>query len=189
MSTTLLTVGLACIMAAIVGGGLKAFQIEIPALRSLTRQVMLATFGLALLLAAYAIQQSAKPKPQPSPLPQLTMSTWTLHDAIDETGTDYSGSTLKFEHQDESKDGLEFKGFFEWMVRGQRRGTEVFTGHYDRSTRILMFEGHETSNPSVLTPGSYSAVLSEDLRVLRDGTWGNVENKPTGYTGHWIATR
>jgi hypothetical protein len=50
MATTLLTAGLACLIAAIVGGGLKAWGIEIPALQSLKRQVLLASLGIALAL-------------------------------------------------------------------------------------------------------------------------------------------
>ena len=53
MGTTLLTTGLACILAAIVGGGLKAFGIEISILKSGKRQALLAIFGLILLVGAY----------------------------------------------------------------------------------------------------------------------------------------
>jgi hypothetical protein len=52
MATTLLTAGIACIVAAIVGGGLKAFGLEIPALASSRRQIGLGLFGAALLAAA-----------------------------------------------------------------------------------------------------------------------------------------
>lgn len=49
MQTTLLTAGIACVIAAIVGGGLKAFEIEMPVLNSRVRQVILASFGLLLI--------------------------------------------------------------------------------------------------------------------------------------------
>jgi hypothetical protein len=58
MTTILITTGLACIIAAIVGGGLKAFNIEVPALHSTTRQIMLAIFGVALLVASSRYQDS-----------------------------------------------------------------------------------------------------------------------------------
>lgn len=61
MSTTLLTTGLACIIAAIIGGGLKAFGIEIPTLQSGKRQGLLATFGLILTIAAYYVQAPVQP--------------------------------------------------------------------------------------------------------------------------------
>jgi hypothetical protein len=51
METTLLTTGIVCIIAAIVGGGLKAFAIEIPVLDSGRRQAMLGAFGVLLLAA------------------------------------------------------------------------------------------------------------------------------------------
>jgi hypothetical protein len=57
MSTTLLTTGLACMIAAIVGGGLRAFGVEIPLLQSAKRQGLLAGFGLILLVAAYAVAE------------------------------------------------------------------------------------------------------------------------------------
>jgi hypothetical protein len=47
---TLVSAGIACIIAAIVGGGLKAFGIEIPALNSIKRQLLLAGFGGLLIL-------------------------------------------------------------------------------------------------------------------------------------------
>ena len=52
-ANTLLTAGLVCIIAAVIGGGLKAFGIEIPALQSTTRQILLGTLGLILLSGTY----------------------------------------------------------------------------------------------------------------------------------------
>jgi hypothetical protein len=49
MDTVLLTTGLACVIAAIVGGGLKAFGMELPILRSLPRQVLLGAVRIALI--------------------------------------------------------------------------------------------------------------------------------------------
>jgi len=65
MSTTLLTAGIACFIAAIVGGGLKAFGIEIPVLNSRFRQLALGGFGIILtfagfLLDIYPSRQSSK---------------------------------------------------------------------------------------------------------------------------------
>jgi hypothetical protein len=66
MENTLLTVGLACIVAAIVGGGLKAFGLEIPLLRTLPRQLVLGAFGVVLLV----ISMQIKPKPPVPTQPQ-----------------------------------------------------------------------------------------------------------------------
>ena len=52
MVTTLITTGLACIIAAIVGGQLKALGLEFPILQSGKRQAFLAGVGVFLLLAA-----------------------------------------------------------------------------------------------------------------------------------------
>jgi len=49
LSTTLITAGVACIIAAIIGGGLKAFGIEIPLLQSKKRQVLLGILGIILI--------------------------------------------------------------------------------------------------------------------------------------------
>jgi hypothetical protein len=42
--------GLACLIAALVGGGLKAFGIEIPILKSVARQIALGLLGLILII-------------------------------------------------------------------------------------------------------------------------------------------
>jgi phage shock protein PspC (stress-responsive transcriptional regulator) len=64
-ANTLLTTGLACIIAAIIGGGLKAFGIEIAVLRSWKRQTLLAMFGAMLTIAGYVIQRPAMPESGP----------------------------------------------------------------------------------------------------------------------------
>src|SRR5438046_1631560 len=78
MTTTLLSAGIACVIAAIVGGGLKAFGVEIPVLASAKRQAILAVFGCGLVIAAYvqygAMTTRTPVKPagvrnQPSPVP------------------------------------------------------------------------------------------------------------------------
>lgn len=53
MDEIMLKTGLACMITAIIGGGLKAFGISFPVFRSAFRQLTLATFGLALVLAAF----------------------------------------------------------------------------------------------------------------------------------------
>lgn len=50
MNTTLILVGVVCIIAAVVGGGLKALGIELPAIESVRRQIMLAIIGLILVV-------------------------------------------------------------------------------------------------------------------------------------------
>ena len=49
MNETLLYTGVACILAAIVGGGFKGLGIEVPLVATLRRQALLAVSGLALV--------------------------------------------------------------------------------------------------------------------------------------------
>lgn len=72
METILLSAGIACLIAAIVGGGLKAFGIEIPLLQSLTRQIILGVLGVVLVVVSFAtssppIPPDTKTSPTPSP--------------------------------------------------------------------------------------------------------------------------
>ena len=64
MNNVLLSAGAACIIAAIVGGGAKAFGVEIPVLSSVRRQLALGIVGIGFLAAAYFVGTgSAGPKP------------------------------------------------------------------------------------------------------------------------------
>jgi hypothetical protein len=49
MKTQLLLAGVACVVAAVVGGGLKLLGAEIPLISSTRRQLVLAVIGVALL--------------------------------------------------------------------------------------------------------------------------------------------
>lgn len=66
MQNNLLVVGIARIIGALVGGGLKAFTIEIiPLLSSVCRQIMVGVFGAVLLVLNFALwrknESSASP--------------------------------------------------------------------------------------------------------------------------------
>lgn len=50
MQATLVTLGVVAVMAAIVGGGLKAAHVELPVLNSIVRQVLLGVFGGVLII-------------------------------------------------------------------------------------------------------------------------------------------
>ena len=54
MNSTLLVAGLVCVIAAIIGGGLEWVGIKIPGVASLKRQLLLGSFGIILIFAAYA---------------------------------------------------------------------------------------------------------------------------------------
>lgn len=64
MDSTLLLLGIACIIAAIVGGGLKAVGFEFPALSSIGRQIGLAALGVILVLVSRSYAPNV-PKAQP----------------------------------------------------------------------------------------------------------------------------
>jgi hypothetical protein len=53
MATTLLTTGLLCVIAAIVGGGIEALGGKVPVIQSTKRQTVLGLFGMILLLGAW----------------------------------------------------------------------------------------------------------------------------------------
>ena len=198
MEATLLTVGLACLMAAIVGGGLKAFGVEIPALASGWRQIALGALGI--LLASYGMLLARPPaalpgKPTVDASAVLTRGTWTLIRAIDDGGKDWSNSTLKFTSQEEVSDGFRVAGYFEWRLDDVLVGREQFDGHYQPSQAQVILEGRSVTqehgaNGAILGPGSYSAKLSPDGRALTDGTWGTVTGvADANVRGRWEATR
>lgn len=54
MGDTLLIVGVACIIAAVVGGGFKGLGVQIPIVSSATRQLALAALGLILVAVGIA---------------------------------------------------------------------------------------------------------------------------------------
>lgn len=63
LEATLVTAGIVLLAAAIVGGGLKAFNIEVPGLDSIVRQAMLGTFGAVLLVIGLIGVGSDEPGP------------------------------------------------------------------------------------------------------------------------------
>jgi hypothetical protein len=56
MSDKLIEFGIVCVAAAIVGGGFKAFGVEVPLIGSYLRQILLALFGAALLIAGIKLR-------------------------------------------------------------------------------------------------------------------------------------
>jgi hypothetical protein len=203
MENTLLGVGIACVIAAIVGGGLKAFGMEIPLVNSNKRQLLLSLFGLVLIAVSIAqgdgplIREadiSSKTKADARPRPNLSYGTWTLHKAIDDAGKNWSNSTLRFTSQEETSDGLMLRGAFDWRLENIEIGTEEFTGHYVEAKRQIFLEGNaikEDAHPgqAILAIGSYSAVVSLDERSLVDGRWGSTMQNDPGAAGKWEATR
>lgn len=65
MQSTLIVAGVAFVGAAIVGGGLVAFKIEVPLVDSLPRQILLGLFGVALLTVGFVFDGSGGEKGAP----------------------------------------------------------------------------------------------------------------------------
>ena len=62
MSSTLLLLGIACVIAAVVGGGLKAVGFEFPGLSSIPRQILLAIVGIILIFASTLVDTDTDPE-------------------------------------------------------------------------------------------------------------------------------
>lgn len=90
MDATLLLLGIACIIAAIVGGGLRAVGFEFPPLKSLPRQIILAVLGVVLIAISRSIQPSTPPKPLVSNLSVTTLREYT----VDEGGLKVGASAF-----------------------------------------------------------------------------------------------
>ena len=70
MTTTLVTTGILCLIAAIVGGGLSGFGIQLPLLQSVRRQLLLGTLGICLIVAGMLAEIAPLPgPPTPTPVP------------------------------------------------------------------------------------------------------------------------
>jgi hypothetical protein len=80
MDNPFVVAGLACLIAAVVGGGLKAFGIEIPLLKSLARQVILGAFGALLLIFGLGVLRL--PKHTDPPKPVTIVKAWTNQKSI-----------------------------------------------------------------------------------------------------------
>ena len=74
MNESLLVAGIVCIVASIVGGGVKLLGAEVPVLNSFARQALLFTVGLAFLGGAYVSGRSSAPASSPGTLGPSTPS-------------------------------------------------------------------------------------------------------------------
>lgn len=68
MDTTLLILGVMCIVAAIVGGGIQAAGFKFPVISSLPRQALLLIVGIGLIVYSRTI---SSPPPPPTPGPAM----------------------------------------------------------------------------------------------------------------------
>ena len=127
-------------------------------------------------------------------LPALAYGTWTLRNARDEEGKNWSNSVLQFTAQEESPDGLTLRGRFTWRLDNTLIGREEITGRYVERTRQVILEGSAVTDlphagPERLAVGSYSAVVADDERALLRGRWGSTAQNEPGFAGEWEAVR
>ena len=94
MDNIFLGTGLACIIAAIVGGGLKAFGIEVPVFQSNPRQIALGVLGVALVVVGLNpnfVSRTLGPRPHnssgdvPASPPEVTAAAPTEATAVPAT--------------------------------------------------------------------------------------------------------
>jgi hypothetical protein len=130
------------------------------------------------------------PSTEITPIPNLTFGAWSIVNSIDDAGTDFSGSTLKFISQREIAGGMEATGFFEWRSGEQVLGREYVLANFDAATRQIFIEGKSVECPTGrLAVGSFSARVSDDGRQLLNGTWGDTPGNQRGVPGKWQARR
>ena len=137
---------------------------------------------------------AGSPVGSPRALPSLSYGTWTLRNARDEDGKNWSNSVLQITAQEEAPDGLRLRGRFTWRLDDVLVGTEEVAGRYVERTRLLVLEGSKVedvtnASPGRLAVGSYSAVLSPDERSLVSGHWGSTAQNEPGVAGGWEAVR
>jgi hypothetical protein len=80
MDNPFVVAGLACVIAAIVGGGLKAFGIEVPLLKSRTRQSVLGILGILLLTFGLGVLRLPKHTEPTKPVTLVTA--WSTPQSI-----------------------------------------------------------------------------------------------------------
>jgi hypothetical protein len=74
MDVTLISVGIACVFAAIVGGGLKALNVELPVLRRPIQYVLLTVVGVGLFGLGWYVHVQKPPSPPAGIMTTVTSS-------------------------------------------------------------------------------------------------------------------
>jgi hypothetical protein len=188
----------ATVLAAIISGVAAVLAAILPWLLRTNEPPQVVDEQPAMMRVPSNIQSGLNPMParqlapsdEITPIPNLTFGTWSIVNSIDEAGTDFSGSMLKFISQREVAGGIEATGFFEWRSENQVLGREYVVASFDAATRQIFIEGKAVECPTGrLAIGSYSVRVSDDGRQLLDGTWGDTPGNQHGIFGKWQARR
>lgn len=122
-------------------------------------------------------------------MPDFTLGVWTLHDSVDDEGTVWNNSTLKFTSQSKTERGAKLEGYFEWRSFDVTVGREYVQAHYDAAAQQIFIEGQRSEPADRLGVGSFAAEVSEDGRRLISGTWGSTPGNLASVPGKWNARR
>jgi hypothetical protein len=95
MNQTLVGMGVVCIIAAIVGGGVEALGAKMPVLNSGKRQLFLAGFGIILMLIGFSSTDNSKTPPNATADKPSYQSPQKLETQTNANDTNISGSNSK----------------------------------------------------------------------------------------------
>jgi len=166
MATTLLTTGLLCVIAAIVGGGIEAFGGKVPVIQSSKRQAALGLFGIVLLLGAWFSSSSNAAKIgsnelQALPVPELAK--------LDLRSMTFNAN---------GPDGLALRVYngTVWTLKD----VTVHVKLVDQLSQTLVFDG-KVSFPLDTTPGwEHSGEPFKESRFLREDAIANIVRPNSG---------
>lgn len=167
METTLLTVGLVCVIAAIVGGGLRAFQIELPGIASVGRQALLGGFGILLIVLAL-VGVSRSEDPSATSRPSVTAATAPAAETTQRPYEQAPGACLP-----EIAIGTTTECA---ITRPGEEGSHTFTGNSGDRIAVRVASAGNISTPE-------SVVLRPDGSIECGPGYGDIEDCTLDATG------
>jgi len=112
---------------------------------------------------------------------QLADTVWNVT-GVDRAGTSWEGSTLVFTEQEDTEDGAELIGYFEWEGSSGSYGRENFEGDIDGAGKIEL-SGVSLEDSYRIVLGDYEATLAEGGTAITAGSWAG----GGGIPGTWEA--
>jgi hypothetical protein len=160
MNTVLLSAGVACVIAAVVGGGLKAFHIEVPVVSSLRRQALLFVVGLGFLASAWVLRD------QPSGPDEATVAYRQLAVATCGRIAKIHTADMPFDVIDLSANGIRFhKGPLVRELRRRQSAEQAeFAALWAHSTPAGLRSREELANR---VTGEWLSRVDEQIQTLK----------------------